>query len=58
MSPNSPIHSQYADGTPVYRGQQPPKLPGGSRPFPDPKAIEKRNLQQIQRLLADRVEKT
>ena len=39
MLPSSPIHSQYADGTPVYRGQQPPKLPGGSRPLPDPEAV-------------------
>ncbi|MBP0021156.1 MAG: hypothetical protein J7647_26840 [Cyanobacteria bacterium SBLK] len=36
--PSDPIYSQYADGTPVYRNQRPPRLPATSRPSPDPEA--------------------
>ena len=32
------VRSRYADGTPVYQGQQPPRLPGGSQPEPSPGA--------------------
>jgi RHS repeat-associated protein len=32
------VHSRYADGTPVYEGQQPPKLPANHRPEPGPGA--------------------
>lgn len=33
------IHSCYADGTPVFQGQEPDRLPGGSRPLPDSEAV-------------------
>lgn len=32
------IHSRYADGTPAFQGQEPARLPGDSRPLPDPEA--------------------
>jgi hypothetical protein len=39
MSTSDPtIHSRYADGTPVFEGQAPNRLPGGHRPMPDPTA--------------------
>ncbi len=37
-TPDRTIHSRYADGTPVFEGQEPNRLPGGNRPLPDAKA--------------------
>ncbi|MDJ1174084.1 hypothetical protein [Roseofilum capinflatum] len=38
-NPNRTIHARYADGTPVFAGQEPKRLLGGNRPLPDPRAI-------------------